>query len=128
MLYIRTINQGDIKTRLSEFFESYSKEVFNLYKEYAQYIEQYFWEQQGSAPAEERGRYWTNHTFRAANGFYAKAYQFFGKEVGIEMGNETWYAYNLEHDYGGRFAAFPDLIAQFAPQMEDALDRIVGRI
>ena len=112
------IGQAAVHRRIGFFFEWYSKETFELFKSYASQIEAYFIREQGSTAKEEKGRYWTNHTFNAVKGFYAKAYQLFGVETGIELGNETWYSYNLENDYGGRFAAFPDIMFKFWPQIE----------
>lgn len=104
-------------------FDSYEREAYNIMKYYAIEAMKYFDYVQGSVPAEEKGMFWTNHTFQAAQGFFAKTYQVPGR-MGITFGNTTWYAKKLEEGFDGRFASFPTLLLRFYPMVLHDLQQI----
>jgi len=122
---VKFVNTAAVVGRIGIVFDRYEAEAFKIFKFYAAETLIYFMQVQGAAPAESRGKYWTNHTFEAVQGFFAKAFQVPGR-MGITLANTTSYARNLEEDYGGEFAAFPDLMERFYPLIIEDLKRLYG--
>jgi len=111
---IRFINMSVVNARIKLAFDEYEREAYNIFKYYAIEAMIYFNSVQTSAGAEQKGAFWTNHTFKAATGFFAKAFQVPGN-MGLTFANSTSYAVDLEEGYEGRFASFPTLLARFEP-------------
>lgn len=125
MVSAKVVGAAAVKTRILMQFEQYDRDFYEVFKYYAGEAMLYFMSVQGSAPAEEPGMFWTNHTFGAVQGFFAKAFQVPG-QMGITFANTTWYAELLENDYGGRFASFPTLVDKFVPLILADLKYITG--
>ncbi len=115
--------------RLKVVFDEYDREAYNIFKAYAAEAMVYFMEVQGSAGKEQRGMFWTNHTFMAVQGWFAYAWQIpTGPSMGITFANSTWYAEILENGHGGRFASFPTMIERFYPMIIHDLKVLYGEI
>lgn len=113
---IKFVNQAVVSKRIVQQFESYDREAYEIFKYYAIEAMIYFDTVQTSIAAEEKGMFWTNHTFKAATGFFAKAFQVPGR-MGLTFGNTTSYAKRLEEDFGGKYAAFPHMLERFWPMI-----------
>jgi hypothetical protein len=122
----KLVGMAAVVTRISKTFDEYERESYNIFAHYAAEAMKWFIQVQGSASAETKGMFWTNHTFEAVRGFFAKAWQVPGARMGITFANDTWYAKNLEEDYGGRFASFPAMVDRFLPMIEADLKRLYG--
>ena len=124
------LDYSDAVARITENLDAKEKEAYKIFKYYAAEIMQYFMHVQGSAPAETKGAFWTNHTFKAVEGFIAYAFTtpnaVNGRNIGLTLKNKTWYAVYLEHGHGGKFASFPTLLEVFYPQIEADLKILYG--
>lgn len=122
---LRFVNTAAIADRIVLEFARYEREAYDIIKFYAAEAMAYFMQVQGSIPAESRGEFWTNHTFEAVQGFFAKPFQVPGK-MGLTFANSTSYAKYLEENYNGEFAAFPKLLARYYPLIERDLKILYG--
>lgn len=123
---VKVVGTAAVVARINATFASYEREAYNIAKFYAGQITAYFMQVQGSAGAEQKGAFWTNHTFKAVQGFFAQAYQVPGANIGITLGNTTSYTKYLEENYGGKYAALPTLIERFYPLYIADLKRLYG--
>lgn len=131
MINLKITNIDNVGNRIRNTFDEYSHEAFLIYKYYAAEIVKYFITVQTSQSAEVKAEFWTNHTFKAAKSFFARAYQSQGKIIGITLNYNTSlapYVTYLENYYGGRFAALPSLIDKFYPMIEHDLKVLYGEI
>lgn len=122
---LKFVNQAAVASRIRIEYERRHKEAYAIMQFYAIQAMIYFKEVQTDTPAEERGAFWTNHTFMAATGFFAKAFQVPGS-VGLTFANTTSYAKDLEEGFDGRFASFPTLLAKFEPLILRDLQILYG--
>lgn len=131
MIRLRFTNIDGVGNRIKDTFEEYNREAFNIFKHYAAEIVKYFIRVQTSLPAEMKGEFWTNHTFKAAKSFFAHAYQSRGETIGLIMDYDTSlapYVEYLEFYYGERFAALPHLLDMFFSMIEHDLKVLYGEI
>jgi hypothetical protein len=115
---------------ISDTFDDYYDYTYDIFNHYAAEIVKYFIRVQTEVPAEVKGQFWTNHTFKAAKSFFAHAYRE-NDIIGLIMDYETSlapYVKYLEFYYGERFAALPSLIEQFYPMIEHDLRVLYGEI
>lgn len=108
-----------------------NREAFNIFKYYSAEVVKYFFRVQGNLPAEVKGQFWTNHTFKAAKSFFAQAYELENNRTGLIMDYDTSlapYVKYLEFYYGERFAALPALIDKFYPMIMHDLKVLYGEI
>ncbi len=110
-----------------------NQEAFKIFAKYAADIMAYFATVQGSAPAESQGAFWTNHTFKAVEGFFVYPFStpmsgdLKFRNVGLTIKNKTWYAYFLEFAHDKRFASFPKLLEVFLPKIEADINVLYGQ-
>ena len=110
---------------MGQQLERKNKEALEIMKFYAVQAMIFFATVQGSAPAENMGEFWTNHTFKAVEGFFADAWATKDK-ITLRIANATWYAERLENDFGGKFASFPTIIAEIVPHLIEDLRFLYG--
>lgn len=130
MLRFKIIGIDRIGKNIKDTYDEYNHEAFDIFKYYAAEIIKYFLRVQANLPAEVKGEFWTNHTFKAAKSFLAHSYEEKDK-IGLIMDydiNLAPYVEYLEFYYGERFAALPHLINQFYPMIEHDLQVLYGEI
>lgn len=111
---IRLVNAAAVSDRIVVAFDRYEREAYNIMKFYAAQATAYFMQVQGSVGPEQRGKFWTNHTMKAVEGFFSKAFQVPGN-IGVTFANSTFYAKYLEENYDGKYAALPTILETFYP-------------
>ena len=132
MYEVRFVGEANIKRRIKQTFAEYERQAYDIFAFYAAEIMRYFAQVQLSVAAETKGEFWTNHTFKAAQAFFAKAFQVPGKGGTALMGvtlaytADPFYTEVLEFGHGGFFAAFPSLIERFFPMIIEDLKKLYG--
>lgn len=119
-------NEAAIKRYFKIQVDKKEQEAHKIFKFYAAQAMTYFMQVQGSAGAEEKGMFWTNHTFGAVQNFYAKAWRVPKNIIGLTFGNNIYYAKYLEYGHEGRFASFPTLVDRFYPMILNDLKVLYG--
>ena len=129
MAKVRVDSTG-VEARIKHTYDRYEREAYLIFRFYAVEIVKYMMMVQGSAPAETKGAFWTNHTFKAVKAFIANAWQVPSKTMGLTMEyrRTPFYTENLERDFGGRFAALPRLLATFEPLIIADLQKLYGEV
>ena len=129
-MLIRFLNLNTIAKDIEDDFKDRSNEAFDIFKFYAAEVVKYFLLVQASLPAEVKGEFWTNHTFKAARAFFAHSYK--EKDIiGLIMDYETNlapYIKYLEFYYGKRFAALPPLLERFYPMILHDIQVLYGDV
>ena len=116
MSNVRIIGEANLVARISQTFDEYNREAYNIFKWYAGEAATYFAREQTSLGPEARGEFWTNHTMKAAEAFFTKAWQVPGRMgVSFAYTKEPWYTSELEEEFGGKYAALPKIMARFYP-------------
>ncbi len=124
---VRTVGTAAVAERIKITFDEYEREAFKIMQSYAAEAMVYFAAVQTRVGSEQKGMFWTNHTLRAAQDFFAKAYQVPGS-MGVTFANSRDYAVYLEQDYDGRFASFPTMLSRFMPLIMHDLQILYGEI
>lgn len=126
-LNTKIIGEAAVVDRIKVAFDEYEKEAYKIFQYYAGEMMIEFAMLQKSIPAEQRGAFWTNHTFKAANNWLAKAWQVPGS-MGITVANFQDYAERLETDFEMRFASFPYFMDKYEPFILHDLRVLYGEI
>lgn len=111
-------------------FDDYERQAYDIFKFYAGEIMAYFTVNQTNVPAEIKGAFWTNHTFKAAKSFFTKAYQVPSKYIGMNLNyhSDPFYTKYLEFGHEGRFSAIQPLLDRFYPLVIHDLQVLYGEI
>jgi hypothetical protein len=122
------VNSTAVVRNIRITYEQYERKAYDIFKFYSIEIMKYMMLVQGSVPAETKGAFWTNHTFRAVNAFFAKAWQVPTLVMGVNLSYkpDPWYTELLEHGHDGRFAAIPTLLEKFEPLIIRDLQILYG--
>jgi hypothetical protein len=122
------IKAGYDKSMIQHIFDRYERKAYKIFQYYAIEIVKYMMQVQGSAPAETKGAFWTNHTFKAVKAFMAEAWQVPTKTMGVSLfyRRTPFYTESLENEHEGRFAAIPTLLEVFEPLIINDLKRLYG--
>jgi len=125
---IRFLNLNEALDGIKAEVKDYEKEIEQIFQWYANQAVLYFIAVQTSAPAETKGAFWTNHTFKAARAFYTKVIYITGDSVRLIFTYEKDPSYTraLEYDFDERFAALPTMLARFAPMVIKDLKTLFG--
>ena len=125
---VRFINLNDFLGDIDKDFRAYEKEIDKIFQWYANEAVLYFIAVQTSAPAESKGAFWTNHTFRAAKAFYTNVFKVDKEFIALEFTykKDVDYVKYLEHDHDERFAALPAMLAKFAPMIMKDIRSLFG--
>jgi len=127
MYEVRLVGEANVKRRIKQSFEVYERDAYNIFKFYAAEIMRYFAQVQLNVAVETKGSFWTNHTFKAAKAFFAKAWQVPGyMGVTLAYTKDPWYTEVLEYGHNEFFAAFPSLIKRFWPMIIADLKNLYG--
>jgi len=123
------IDTYPFQRRIVAVFETYERKAYDIFAHYATEAMKYMQMVQGNAGKGERGAFWTNHTFRAVEAFFAKAWQVPTKRIGVNFKYkpDPFYTDILETGHGGRFAALPTILKVFEPLIIKDLQRLYGR-
>lgn len=128
---LKIIGIETVNKHIKDTFDEYERYAFDIFKHYAAEIIKYFLNVQTIIPAETKGEFWTNHTFKAAKSFLAHIYQSDEKTIGLIMDYDTNlapYVKDLEFYHDQRFAALPSLLNKFYPMIEHDLKMLYGEI
>ncbi|RLI54172.1 MAG: hypothetical protein DRP09_13805 [Candidatus Thorarchaeota archaeon] len=105
------------------------KTVLNaLFRHYSVEILKWMQMQQGGAPSETMGRFWTNHTFKAVESLFTQVIKS-KEEMVLNIEYDTRhasYVKYLEYDHNGRFAALPTILNTFADALINDLRILYG--
>jgi len=113
---VKFVNQAVVKKNIIKTFDYYERQAYEIFKYYAAESMRYMASVQISKGKEVKGEFWTNHTMKAAEGYYAKAYVLPGK-IGVTLANDVSYSASLESDFGKKYASFPTLMRRMEPMI-----------
>ena len=119
-------------TKVINYIEESSEEqinyAFDIFNHYAAEVVKYFIQVQTEIPAETRGDFWTNHTFKAAKAFFTSTRRDKDSMVLTMTYNlsKAPYIEDLELHYQQRFAALPSLLNKFYPMIVKDLKMLYG--
>ena len=125
---IRLVINNQLGSFIEDSFRNKEEETYRIFSHYVAEATSYFMSKQGGEA------FWTNHTFKAMNSFFSKAFARKGELVlGFyydgsarrnDKGNE--YTQYLEGGHEGRFAALPSIVNEIAPRLIADLKRLYG--
>lgn len=121
------IGTAAVVSRIKFLMDEYDKEAYKIMQWHAADAMAYFDQVQTAAGKEQKGMFWTNHTFRAANDFFAKAWQIPGS-MGVTLANNRDYAVKLETEFEMRFASFPTMRARMEDRIRYDLQVLYGEV
>lgn len=122
----------NVNNYIEDTFDEYAKYALDIFKHYAAEVVKYFLTVQLEVPAETKGEFWTNHTFKAAKAFFAHSWvNTDERAIVLTMDydeNLAPYVASLELEHNKRFAALPHLLIMFYPAIEHDLKVLYGEI
>lgn len=118
---------GDVG-KIEKETHTFEQEIQQIFKWYSVQAVLYFNAVQTSAPAEAKGAFWTNHTFKAARAFFTDVIYIKNDSITLKFAydQEPEYVKYLEYYNDERFAALPTMLERFAPMMIRDLKSLFG--